>query len=42
LEEQRQAGREGGALAASADPSFQLGKLGLFVTGEGDWVTRRT
>jgi outer membrane autotransporter protein len=40
LEEQRQAGREGGALAASADPSFQLGKLGLFVTGEGDWVKK--
>jgi len=40
LEEQRQAGREGGVLAASADPSFQLGKLGLFVTAEGDWVKK--
>ena len=40
LEEQRQASREGGVLAASADPSFQLGKLGLFVTGEGDWVKK--
>jgi outer membrane autotransporter protein len=40
LEEQRQAGREGGVLAASADPSFQLGKLGLFITGEGDWVKK--
>jgi outer membrane autotransporter protein len=40
LEEQRQAGREGGMLAASADPSFQLGKLGLFITGEGDWVRK--
>jgi outer membrane autotransporter protein len=40
LEEQRQAGPEGGVLAASADPSFQLGKLGLFVTGEGDWVRK--
>jgi len=27
-------------LAASADPSFQLGKLGLFITGEGDWVRK--
>jgi len=40
LEEQRQANREGGVLAASADPSFQLGKLGLFITGEGDWVRK--
>ena len=40
LEEQRQAGREGGVLAASADPSFQLGKLGLFATAEGDWVKK--
>jgi outer membrane autotransporter protein len=40
LEEQRQAGRGGDGLAASADPSFQLGKLGLFVTGEGDWVKK--
>ena len=40
LEEQRQAGRESGVLAASADPSFQLGKLGLFVTAEGDWVKK--
>jgi outer membrane autotransporter protein len=40
LEEQRQAGREGGVPGASADSSFQLGKLGLFVTGEGDWVRK--
>jgi outer membrane autotransporter protein len=40
LEEQRQASREGGVLAASADPTFELGKLGLFVTGEGDWVRK--
>jgi hypothetical protein len=40
LEEQRKASREGGVLAASADPTFQLGKLGLFVTGEGDWVKK--
>jgi hypothetical protein len=35
LEEQRQASREGGGLAASADPTFQLGKLGLFITARG-------
>lgn len=40
LEEQRQASREGGVLAASADPTFQLGKLGLFITGEGDWIKK--
>ena len=40
LEELRQTGREGSGLAASADPSFQLGKLGLFVTAEGDWVRK--
>jgi len=40
LEEQRQASREGGGLAASADPTFQLGKLGLFITGEGDWINK--
>jgi outer membrane autotransporter protein len=40
LEEQRQARGEGGMLAASADPSFQMGKLGLFITGEGDWVRK--
>src|SRR5262245_11464451 len=40
LEEQRQASREGGVLAASADPTFQLEKLGLFITGEGDWVKK--
>ena len=38
LEEQRQARGEGGGLAASADPGFQIGKLGLFATAEGDWV----
>ena len=38
LEEQRQSRGEGGVLAASADPSFQIGKLGLFATAEGDWV----
>jgi outer membrane autotransporter protein len=37
LEEQREAG---GSQAASADQSFQLGKLGLFVTGEGDWTRK--
>ena len=40
LEEQRQARGEGGELAASSDPSFQMGKLGLFVTAEGDWVRK--
>ncbi len=40
LEEQRQARGEGGALAASSDPSFQTGKLGLFITAEGDWVRK--
>jgi outer membrane autotransporter protein len=40
LEEQRQAGREGGVPGASADPTFQLGKLGLFITGEGDWLNK--
>jgi outer membrane autotransporter protein len=40
LEEQRQARGEGGVLAASSDPSFQMGKLGLFITGEGDWVRK--
>jgi outer membrane autotransporter protein len=39
LEEQRQTGGEG-VPAASADPIFQLGKLGLFVTAEGDWVRK--
>ena len=38
LEERRQAGVEGGVWAASSDSGFQPGKLGLFVTGEGDWV----
>ena len=40
LEEQRQASRDGGVPAASADPTFQLGKLGLFITGEGDWTKK--
>lgn len=40
LEEQRQARGESGELSASADPGFQIGKLGLFVTGEGDWVRK--
>jgi len=40
LDEQRQAGREGGAPGASADPTFQLGKLGFFITGEGDWLNK--
>ena len=40
LEEQRQASRDGGVPAASADPTFQLGKLGLFITGEGDWIKK--
>jgi outer membrane autotransporter protein len=40
LEEQRQASGEGGVRAASSDPSFQLGKLGVFVTAEGDWVRK--
>lgn len=40
LEEQRKASRDGGVPAASADPTFQLGKLGLFITGEGDWVKK--
>ena len=40
LEEQRQARGEGGVLAASSDPSIQMGKLGLFITGEGEWVEK--
>ena len=40
LEEQRQALGEGGVRAASADPGFQMGKLGLFVTAEGEWVRK--
>jgi len=40
LEELRQAGAGGGVLGASADPSAQMGKLGVFVTAEGDWVRK--
>src|SRR6266849_7815203 len=40
LEEQRQARGEGGVRAASSDPGFQVGKLGLFITAEGDWVRK--
>src|SRR5262249_21112388 len=40
LEEQRQARGEGGVRAASSDTGFQRGKLGLFVTGEGDWIEK--
>lgn len=40
LEEERQARGEGGVRAASADPSIRMGKLGLFATGEGEWVQK--
>jgi len=40
LEELRQAGAGGGVLGASSDPSFQVGKLGVFATAEGDWVRK--
>src|SRR5438132_504765 len=36
----RQAGAGGGVLGPSSDPGAQMGKLGVFVSAEGDWVRK--
>ena len=40
LQEQREAAREGGVRAASADQSTQMGRLGIFMTGELEFVNK--